>query len=262
MADSLIDKGLVSIQDFPAVCFIWEKVQRWRLDKKEFAFEPPRRSEWDRLKTVIKIAREQPEVAGAILKEAGIQSIGQDKEADTTRFVLLQVLSFCEEAGFRDVKNIRQGITSDGSAGILADAINMLGKFIYEECGQAWVRKKQSSLGAVNKLLSDLDISTVEVLDIPAGSISESGLPNRPVVEYMEGEPRRLFVVKRPGNVNLVEINQNHPFVKKIDVMSGREALEAVARAICAASFELMSQDDCIRDFISYLGHNLYSDEQ
>ena len=258
MANSLLNGGSLSVNDFEGICRILERVQRWRFDKHDLSVEPNKRDEWLRLNAFLSLAKRKPSVIGRRLKDLGKLNYS-NPEALIELFIISELLEFLRTAGY-EVGSIgvmsQQGPLSRKEIVVLVDEI---GKTIFEECGLFW-EGGSTIQEDLNIILEALDVSEISLVDFHGQLINDEVDVINPVtsLEYGELERSRLLSMRFVKGANIVTINRKHPFIKKLDSLSGRQVAEAMFLAFGDTAADMSADELIIQDFISYLGlHSL-----
>ena len=97
MADKLLSDKKVSNNDYQTICMIWEKVQRWRLDKSNFSIEPVKKKPWERLNALLVLADNNPEIITSKLNNYGVNVRELDSHIMTLVFVLILFVEYIGE---------------------------------------------------------------------------------------------------------------------------------------------------------------------
>lgn len=242
--DKAIDEQKLVHSLFPRVNEILLNVQRWRLDKKDFAVEPSHTASWDRARALIEGANENPGIISSYLSDHGVDLSDLSNEEIYTCFencVVSQLI----------ISIRRPNLKIDYSDLAFKDPSELL---VYLQC----LLPEAVELSEVGSQ------SLTFALGLPQPEISYQEIPrftnkqSVTVVCFEKLPMEDLFRASADSDTKSIVVNENNSFVAE---MTSSEEKEAILKRFIKVFYEVREKQSVnskqINDFLKVLALSL-----
>lgn len=258
VADDILEEGKLDRKDFPRLSEIWLKVQRWRVDKENFAIEPPLTESWESLNYSFKLAGERPE---SVRDSAGLMPFYDQKQSWKTvvdLWVLWQMDQFLAGSAKSVYESVPESVWVVGIPKNIFSAFSQGVVAVYSDLGMPIPLNKID----IKRLVADLG------LELPKISQPASTTPviykreqDSVRVEYRALGKSVLVVPKSVQGQVLVLLSTDHPFIKRNSVTpEGKRVLEELFVGVGSVWLARGGLSESIEDLLGYLAHILRAD--
>lgn len=258
IASSLLDGKSVPIEDFPVICLVWEKVQRWKMDKLNLSIEPPIRPEWQALYAFLKIAIGSPQIVMSSLQDENVVCEDFGKEDLLTLFYIRLIKQFAQTALLTlEDSALNQPLSQIHPVNIESYSIKLLSP-IYKNCCLDF--KQRSTLTSTFHNFF-FNIGVIEQpninLDFQISTNNVGRKPEQVTIRHGELASKKIISITSSKGVTVVTVNKNHPFLLKHINSETTNAFDEIFKSLGKTYMDMIGQADFVEDFFDYLGLNL-----
>ncbi|MDO3380532.1 hypothetical protein [Geoalkalibacter halelectricus] len=253
--DSLLNNKYVERKYLGDIQAVFLNVQKWRFDKEQLSVEPERKTSWERLNIRIEATGSSPSIIVNEITQRNIELNLSDVDEVQEAFWIISSVEFFADQNygkFADVQSHNVHIKH-----LRGEFYPLLKQLLLGYLGM--LSYSPNELGLLLKTLRYLGFDKLVSHErLPIGNNVNDTQPCKVYVEYCELERERLMKYTYVRDNVVLKINKNHPFCQRyIIVEEAKHHVEELLKAIALSCDDMITNEDIIRQFTSYIGMHL-----
>lgn len=259
-ANNLIDRGRINFSYYDQVSLVFFNVQKWKLDKDNFAIEPALRKPWEQLEALLQVVQDTPHIMLSSLEEQKIDCKGLNAVDIQVVFYIKKLYEFLCDSSAPDYISGENVTLQRFDQNVINDDIHQKFEKIYKSVGKVSPLGK-SPIDSITQIYHDFGFEQMAIkldLKLSTEKRHKGKVGGKVIFEYVNlGKTRLLHVHSAHDNIH-VHLNVSHRYIRRIqNNHESIENFELFIRAYVKSMYAMMGSFETISSFTDYIGVEL-----